>query len=145
MSWQYPPVSWNSIINCNILQGKISHFPMFWFLRLVLQLFYMYILIFYSYLLLNHEESQGQFSFSWKHSFFKNLAAVFFDLLPCWTTNIPSLMPQYAHYECFFFFSSPFSVRDKSEKLAFSEDNSQFLNIVLIVSDSALEMLYLPT
>lgn len=45
----------------------------------------------------------------------------------------------------FFFFSSPFSVRDKSENLAFSEDNSQFLNIVLIVSDSALEMLYLPT
>lgn len=40
---------------------------------------------------------------------------------------------------------SPLSVIDKSEELAFSEDKLQFLNIKLIISDSALETLYLPT
>lgn len=95
------------VLEQHSLTGK-SHrkrfliFPMFSFLSLELQLFYMY--IFSSvhiccWILVLHpdEESQGQFSFNWKHSFFENLAAMFFHLFPflCSTTyhvschNIP--------------------------------------------------------
>lgn len=63
-----------AFINCKISQGEISLFPMFWFLRIELQLFYMYIFVsihICCWILVLHpnEESQGQFSFSWEQSF----------------------------------------------------------------------------